>query len=245
MKALIFATGAALLSVLTSAAPSAAADPVVLGGIEWNAVPADGGAEPHFRIGHKSSSSDITLADRAEFGAARSALGGAAGPVSFTVVHEAGTLVCSGTLTRAFEGEGRCRFSSDPRFEAALADRELAPDDRSDLLAMLLTDVTIELADGLTREGVKPEDANDLIAAAALHLTPAYVRDINSGPLKLTQINDAFAYKALGVDGAYLRGLAEAGYTNLSPEDVMGMKATGITPEYAGAMNRAATGSTQ
>ena len=51
---------------------------------------------------------------------ARSALQGRAGPVAFTVVHEAGTLACSGTLKRAFEGIGRCRFTSDPDFEAAL-----------------------------------------------------------------------------------------------------------------------------
>src|SRR3546814_1381027 len=73
---------------------------------------------------------------------------------------------------------------------------------------MLLVDASIELADGLTREGVRPKDADDLIAAAALDVRPEYVRDLKSEALVLTDVEDAIACKALGVDGAYVRGLA-------------------------------------
>src|SRR3546814_20134692 len=70
---------------------------------------------------------------------------------------------------------------------------------------MLLVDASIELADGLTREGVRPKDADDLIAAAALDVRPEYVRDLKSEALVLTDVEDAIACKALGVDGAYVR----------------------------------------
>src|SRR3990167_837190 len=217
MKALYLAGGAALLSILACAAPSA-------------------------RIQHKQSRSDQALdGSRPYFAAAEAALGQSTpGPVRFTVTHDAGTLACTGTLTRAFEGKGECRFTSDPGFERALGDRGLSPDRRSTLLAMLMVDATIELADGLAKEGVRPKDADDLIAAAALEVSPDYIRDLRSEALVLTDVEDAIACKALGVDGAYVRGLAAAGYRKLSADEVVGMKAMGVTGEYAQAMNRAA-----
>ena len=241
MKTPMIAAAAVLLTVIACAAPSSAADPLVMSDIEWKATP--GKNQPHVRVSHKGSSSDLSLdTARAALVPARIALQGAAGPVAFTMVHEAGTLACTGTLVRAFEGTGRCRFTSDPAFEAALAARGLAPERRSDMLAMLLVDATIALADGLTEAGVKPKDTDDLIAAAALEVTPAYVRDLQSEALVLTEVEDAIACKALGVDGAYVRGLAAAGYRKLSADDVVGMKALGVTGEYAQAMNRATQG---
>jgi hypothetical protein len=105
-----------------------------------------------------------------------------------------------------------------------------------------MVDATIELADGLTREGVAPKDSDDLIAAAALEVTPDYVRDLKTGPMTLTSVDDAIACKALEVDGAYVRGLAAAGYAKLSSDEVVGMKAMGVSPDYARSMNLAAKG---
>lgn len=240
MKTLIFVTGAALLSVLACAAPSTAADPLVLNDIAWKATPGSGKGAPHLRVSRKTSSGDVAIdGSRRELAGTEAVLRSATGPVSFTIVHAAGTLACSGMSKGAFDGAGSCRFSTDPRFEAELASRGLAPGDRDDLLAMLLVDATIELADGLAAEGVKPKDDGDLIAAAALKVTPAYVRDLKSEAMVLTEVEDAIACRALGVDGAYVRGLADAGYRGLSADDVVGMKAMGVSPDYAQAMNRA------
>ncbi len=241
MKTPMIAAAAALLTIIACAAPSNAADPLVMSDIEWKATP--GKNQPHFHVSHKASSSDMSLdSARAALVPVRAALQSGAGPVAFTAVQEAGTLACTGTLTRAFEGTGRCRFTSDPGFETALEARGLAPERRSDMLAMLLVDATIALADGLTDAGVKPDNTHDLIAAAALEVTPAYVRELQSEALVLTDVDDAIACKALGVDGAYVRGLASAGYRKLSADDVVGMKALGVTGDYAVAMNRATRG---
>ncbi|WP_411340564.1 hypothetical protein V6U71_00935 [Sphingopyxis sp. J-6] len=244
MKVPYLAVGAALLSVLACSVPSTAADPLVLNDIEWKAAPAKGKGEPHLQVSRRKSNSSVSIdGSRRELAGTEAALRGAAGPVSFTIVHAAGTLACTGVLKAAHDGAGRCRFTADPGFERDLASRGLAPEDRDDLLAMLLVDATIELADGLTAAGVKPKDDGDLIAAAALDVTPAYVRDLQSEAMTLTAIEDAIACKALDVDGAYVRGLAAAGYRKLSAHDVVGMKALGVSPEYARAMNRAASGS--
>jgi hypothetical protein len=245
MNAMLLAGSAALLSILACAAPTAAADPLVLSDVSWVAEPKGGkqGA-PRLRIRHKQSNSNQALdGSRAYFAEAQAALGRAApGPVTFSVTHDAGTLSCTGTLTRAFEGKGECRFTSDPRFERELSARGLAPGQRSTLLAMLMVDATIDLADGLTAEGVRPKDADDLIAAAALEVRPGYIRELKSEALVLTDLEDAIACKALGVDGAYVRGLAAAGYRKLSADEVVSMKAMGVTGDYAQAMNRAAGG---
>lgn len=240
MKTLIFATGAALLSVLACAAPSAAYDPLVLNDIEWKATPASGKGKPHLRVNRHQSNSDVAVdGSRRGLAGTEAALRSGSGPVSFTIVHDSGTLTCSGALMKAFDGAGTCRFTADRRFEAELASRGLAPKDRDDLLAMLLVDATIELADGLTAEGLRLKNDGDLIAAAALKVTPAYVRDLKSEAMVLTDVGDAIACKALDVDGVYVRGLATAGYRGLSARDVIGMKAMGVSPEYARAMNRA------
>ncbi len=246
MNAKLFAAAAAaLLPILGCAAPTAAADPLVLADVRWVAEPQGGKAgAPRLRIRHQQSNSDQALdGARGHFAEARAALGrGTAGPVRFTVSHGAGTLLCTGTLARAFEGAGECRFTSDPDFERQLGARGLSPDRRSTLLAMLMVDATIDLADGLAREGVAPKDADDLIAAASLDVRPEYVRDLRSGALALTDIEDAIACKAVGVDRDYVRGLAAAGYEKLGADEVVGMKAMGITGTYARAMNRAARG---
>jgi len=240
MKAIYLAAGAVLLSVIACSVPSTAADQLVLSDIAWKATPATGKGEPHLRVSRKRSNSDVSIdGSRRELAGTEAVLRGATGPVSFTIVHASGTLACTGSLKGAYDGAGSCRFTADPEFERALASRGLAPEDRDDLLAMLLVDATIELADGLTAEGVKPKDDDDLIAAAALKVTPAYVRDLKSEALVLTDVDDAIACKALDVDGAYVRGLAAAGYRKLSADDVVGMKAMGVSPEYAQAINRA------
>ncbi|MBN8841895.1 MAG: hypothetical protein J0H88_01510 [Sphingomonadales bacterium] len=240
MKAINLAVAATLLSVIACAAPSTAADQLVLGDINWKATADGRKGEPRLRVSHRKSTSDVDLnGTRRELAGTTAVLAGRPGQVSFTIVHAAGTLACTGVLKQANDGEGSCSFTSDLAFETALAKRGLAPDQRSDLLAMLLVDATIELADGLTQEGVKPKDNGDLIAAAALEVTPAYIRDLKSEGLVLADIGDAVACKALSVDGAYVRGLASAGYRGLSAQDVVGMKAMGVSGEYALAINRA------
>lgn len=246
MKALIVTTGLAMLSALATAAPmQPAGAPLTLTDIRWDILPPDRGAgdEPRLRVRRDNSSSTLALdGSRPETDAAKQLLGGGAGPVSFAVMHEAGTLDCNGRLSRRYQGDGDCRFTSDPGFEKALAARGLAPEQRRDLLAMLLVDATIELADGLTAAGVRPEEGDDLIAAAALKVTPAYVRALRAAPMTLASIDDAVACRALGIDPAYVRELADAGYDDLSAEDIVAMKALGVTGDYARRMNEASEG---
>lgn len=247
MKTLIFASSLAILSVLACTTPSRPATAAAQesgaergperGDVRWTVEPA-GGKEgaPKLRLSHAKSSSDLSLdadlaVQRPEFDAAQSALGGT-GPVRFAVRHASGTLECSGTLAKSYDGEGRCSFTPDAAFERDLASRGLAPDKRSELFAMLIVDATIELADGLAAEGVKPGDWDELVAAAALDVTPEYVRGFKGTSLQLSEMDDAVAFRALGVSGDYIRDLDAAGFARLGIDDVTGMKALGVTGDY-------------
>lgn len=251
MKTILIAANLALLSMLAAAAPTpmpaVAAEPFVLTDVRWEALPPDGaGDAPRLGIQYRRSNSDVAIdGSRPEFAEARAALGGSAGPLSFSVVHEAGTLACSGRLERAWDGEGTCRFTADPGFESALAGRGIALERRDETLAMLMVDATIALADGLAGAGLKLDESDNLIAAAALHVTPAYVRDLRDAPLAIDAVDDAIACRALGVDGAYVRGLVAAGYAGLTTDQVVSMKALGVTPDYARGINAAAAESGQ
>ena len=130
-------------------------------------------------------------------------------------------------------------FVTNLRFVRDLRARHLAPDRRSDLLAMALLGVTRGLIDGLAREGVSPSSADEVIAAAALEVTPEYVASLRGAGLTLAKLDDAVACKALDVDAAYVRSLAEAG-VHADAEQVVAMKAVGVTPEYARRMADAA-----
>ena len=146
---------------------------------------------------------------------------------------------------------GTWQFQLDP--DGALRVNQLAPDreipvpvpwqvpfpELESYIGHVWYQTTLDLADGLTREGVKPKDSGDLIAAAALDVTPAYVHELKSDAMVLTDVGDAIACKALDVDGPYVRGLAAAGYRNLTADDVVAMKAMDVSPDYARAMNRA------
>jgi hypothetical protein len=244
-KTLFVAAGSVLLTLIACAAPAqpTAASAQESSAIRWEvSQPDDGDGDPRLQLRAKQSTSSIALdGARAEFSAARDTLGGGRGPVSFSVVHAAGRLDCTGSLNAAYEGEGQCRFAPDAGFATALESRGVGTPTRKEQLAMLMVDATVELADGLIDAGLRPH-TGELVAAAALKVTPAYVRDLQSGALRLTSINDAIACKALGVDRDYVRGLAAAGYAKLTSDQVISMKALGITPDYARSMNAAAGG---
>ena len=239
MKKMIIASSLVLMTVLACAGPGQSATPSAqdMGDVRWT-VEADGGegGAPKLRIEYRKSSSDLSLDDalaakRPEFDEARVALGGN-GPVRFSVRHESGVLDCSGTLTRGYDGKGTCRFAPDAGFERDLAARGLAPQSRGDLLATLVVDARVELADGLAAEGVKPKEWDQLIAAGALEVTPAFVRGFKGTSLALSDIDDAVAFRALGVTGDYVRDLNAAGFPKLSVEDVTAMKALGVSADY-------------
>ena len=158
--------------------------------------------------------------------------------VTFTLVREAGTLVCSGRVERAGSASGTCRFDPDKRFTDALSRRGLPPDDTNDVLALALVNARIALVDGLLDQGYRFDDANDVIAVAALDVSPGYAGELRGAGLKVDDLDDLVAARALHVDAAWLGEMAQAGYPNLKIEQATQMRALGVTPDYAVRMTR-------
>lgn len=110
-KTLFVAAGSVLLTLIACAAPAqpTAASAQESSAIRWDvSQPDDGDGDPRLQLRAKQSTSSVALdGARAEFSAARDTLGGGRGPVSFSVVHAAGRLDCTGSLHAAYEGEGQ------------------------------------------------------------------------------------------------------------------------------------------
>lgn len=212
-------------------------------GVHWTVSAAgEDAAKPTLGFRYHTSNTSFSLDGRqaADLSAVRSALGAAeAGEVAFTIDREAGVLTCRGNLTRPYVGSGTCSFAANRAFEQNLRAYQLAPDGKTDLLAMALLNADRALIDGLVRQKVAPESADDVLAAAALEVTPDYIAGLRSAGLDLRSIEDAIACRALGVEADYVRGISEAGYKPTA-EQIIAMKATGVTPEYARRMNAAA-----
>ena len=228
-----------LIGSATFAAPASQAVAEEMSGITWTVSPADGAGEaPTIEFTYDDGNSSFSLDDENQLAEVRGALG-AAGDIGFTLAREPGTIACRGTAEAPYDGTGSCVFTPDESFQTDLRARNLAPEDRGELLAMALLGADRALIDGLTRAGVAPESAGDVIAAAALEVTPEYVAGLKSAGLDLRSIEDAVACRALEVDAAYVRALSDAGYRP-DAEQVVAMKAVGVTPEYARRMNAAA-----
>jgi hypothetical protein len=232
-------TTALLLGAASFAGPVTTARAEEGEGITWSVSPgSEAGGLPSIEFRQQASSSGFSLEDDRGWADVQGALSGT-GDAAFAVVREAGSLACRGTTERPFSGRGTCTFDPDEAFVRDLRARHLAPDRRSDLLAMALLGVTRGLIDGLAREGVSPSSADEVIAAAALEVTPEYVASLRGAGLTLAKLDDAVACKALDVNAAYVRSLEEAG-VHADAEQVVAMKAVGVTPEYARRMADAA-----
>lgn len=225
-----------MLALALAAAPAAAA-PLVTDDIGWR-VSADAG-RPRLTLSRdRKSTTSFTVDQSAEFQPLRDALGQAGRPVRFTLRRDAGTVVCSGTTDSTTTGRGRCRFTSNPSFEDALAKRRLPITEREpQLTAMAFLNTRLAEIDNLIREGMPPQNVSDVIAASALGVSGAYVRDLKSAGLAIRSFDDLIACRALKIDGAFVREIVAAGYPRLTSSDVIPMKAVGVNGRFVREIN--------
>lgn len=232
-----------LVSVICLAAPVAArAAPISFDDLAWRV---DGGpgkaAVPSLRVSRGSSSTSMAIDGTADLRTLRDALMQAPGPVSFTLRREAGELTCVGAISGRVDGQGRCRFVSQPAFAQGLAQRSLPLQRQGDdLLALALLDARLASIDALIGEGPRPDSVSDVIAATALGISAAYARDLKAAGLSIRSFDDLVACRALRIDAGYVRSLTAAGYPRLTSQQIISMKAVGVTAPFATAMNAAA-----
>jgi hypothetical protein len=195
---------------------------------------------PSFRFSRDGHVSSFDGTEAAEFVGARvtASLASPGEAVSFTVLREAGTIDCRGTVVALGKASGTCRFDPDEGFIAQLQAHKLAPEDSEQLFVLALVDARMASVEGLSREGFVIGDVDTVVALAALHVTPEFARSLKSAGLAIDDTDNLIAAKAVGVDPVWLQGMAEAGYTDLDADRAIQMRALDITPDYARKMSR-------
>jgi hypothetical protein len=171
------------------------------------------------------ASSELTGLDAARLRA------GAAAPIRFALVREAGRVDCAGTGSRG-RATGSCRFTENRAFSDLLAARGMKRPTGSQAYALTMVGATRGLLDALHANRYSMPKVDDYIAMTAVGVTPRYIRDLAAAGYRPDDSKRLIEFAAIGVTPEYLGGLARAGYANLPQDRVVELAALEIDLEF-------------
>jgi len=170
----------------------------------------------------------VTLAS---LGLTKAQFAGASGPVTFTLAHEAGNIVCRGTLGDGW-GAGTFTFTPSAAYASAMASRgSPVGSDRQQLVGAML-DISTAYVDGLAKAGFERVPFKDLISMRALRVTPEYVADMKAAGVPFAAARETVEARALNVTPDYVREMAAVGYPNLAVRELVELRAMSIDAAY-------------
>jgi hypothetical protein len=229
----------------------------------WSIAPTDVAGQVQLSLTFKGpdyTDNNSIGVDPTTMGLSREQLNSAGQHVSFTLAHDAGSIVCDGWVAHG-SGGGAATFNPNPVYASkmrALGYDNLTP--REQLTATML-DISIAYAqdiasvyphlpfrdlvsfralhiDGSYIRSMRATfsgadvDAGDIISLQALHVTPGYITQLRQAGFTVSSPHDAVSLMALHVDLPYVKGLASAGYSNLTSSQLIQLRAMHIDAEY-------------
>lgn len=180
--------------------------------------------------------------------------------VTFSIVRNAGTFVCDGTLNDG-RGGGSMSFTASSAWTQAMSGRGYTVSEEQQVSAAMI-DLSVSYVDSLAAAGYSHVpyeklvalralgvdqsyirsmraafgggsiDAEQLISLRALGVTEAFVEGIGAAGTTISSPQQAVQFRALHVDAAFVRDMANAGYVHLSPEELVQLRALGIDAAY-------------
>ena len=161
------------------------------------------------------------------------------GPVSFSLVREAGRIDCEGTFQNG-KGSGTYRFTPNASFVSAMKSRgfdfsnnrngdEDDTDDR--LFAATVLNVTTALADDLASATSAKLGTEDLFKAAIFHIDSKFIREMKASGYKLT-FEDLVKARIFKIDPEFAQQVAQMGFEKEPFENLVKMKIFKVTPEF-------------
>lgn len=159
------------------------------------------------------------------------------GPLSFTLMRDAGRVACAGTAAGA-RAEGRCSFSQDASFAAFLASQGMARPSPEQAYHLTLVQARRDLVQALRAANYAMPSIDDYVAMSAVGVTPAYISDLARAGYRPAEADELIQFRALNVTPDYLAALARAGYSRLSADKVVQLAALRIDPEFIRAFER-------
>ena len=135
------------------------------------------------------------------------------GPVSFSLVRDAGTIEASGTFSGG-KGSGTFRFIPNNGFVDAMRSRGF------------------DFAAESNGKGSQSTMEERLFVAATLNVTIALADDLRSANFPDLGVDDLYKAAIFKIDGNFMREMAATGFPNLSMEDLVKARIFNINAEF-------------
>jgi len=161
------------------------------------------------------------------------------GPVSFSMVREAGRIDFEGTFQNG-KGSGTFRFTGNAGFVSAMKSRGFDFDQTSDndnreredrVFAATVLNVTTTLADDLNSAGFGKLQVEDLFKAAIFKIDSNFMREMKASGFNLG-MEDLVKARIFKIDAEFVKQVAQMGFEKEPFESLVKMQIFKVTPEF-------------
>jgi hypothetical protein len=162
------------------------------------------------------------------------------GPVSFSLVREAGRIDLQGSFQNG-KGSGTFRFTGNPSFVSAMKSRgfdfESNPDDEdrdpeSRLFAATTLNVTTALADDLNSAGFGKLQVEDLFKAAIFKINSEFMREMKASGFQDLGMEELVKARIFKIDAEFVRQVSQMEFEKEPFESLVKMQIFKVTPEF-------------
>jgi hypothetical protein len=162
------------------------------------------------------------------------------GPVSFSLVREAGRIDCEGTFQNG-RGSGTFRFTGNQAFISAMKSRgfdfeQISHDDEGSqqdrLFAAATLNVTTALADDLNSAGFNNLKTEDLFKAAIFKINSTFIREMKASGFNNLGMEELVKARIFKIDAEFVRQVSQMGFEKEPFESLVKMQIFKVTPEF-------------
>jgi hypothetical protein len=163
----------------------------------------------------------------------------AGGPVTFSLVREAGRVDMEGTFQNG-KGSGTFRFTGNAGFVSAMKSRGFDFDEVTDngdrdpenrLFAATVLNVTTALADDLNSAGFGKLRVDDLFKAAIFKIDSNFMREMKASGFNLG-MEDLVKARIFKINAEFVRQVSQMGFEKEPFESLVKMQIFKVTPEF-------------
>jgi beta-lactamase regulating signal transducer with metallopeptidase domain len=197
----------------------------------WEVRPTNDAGMVHLRLTEEDGVSGSTINVEQLDGLAPSQLGGAGGPVRFTVRRDAGAFSFEG-MFRNGVGAGTYTFAPNANFAVEMVKRGFEQPTVGEQRVLARKDIGLAFIDELASQDYRRPRVSELVRAAQHGVSLSYLREIGRIGYRLGLLEKLIEQRDHGVTLQFIRGLVTQGLSRLSPDNLLQARDHGVTPEY-------------
>ena len=159
------------------------------------------------------------------------------GPVSFSLVREAGRIDCEGSFQNG-KGSGTFRFTGNAAFVSAMKSRGFNFDEENNdrhgdrLFAATTLNVTTALADDLLSAGFGKLQTEDLFKAAIFKIDSKFMREMKASGYENLGMEELVKARIFKIDPEFVTQVSQMGFSKEPFENLVKMQIFKVTPEF-------------